>query len=77
MNRKLIGTLVELAIHMFLVVGIPVIYLQIMTDFNEYRLPEHMPYVYVYWLVYLAVTGTIYGRRQRRKKYTSPYAKKK
>ena len=76
MNRKHLGTIVEVTIHIFLVVGIPLIYLQIKTGFNEYRLPEQMPYVYVYWLVYLAVTGTIYGRRQKRKKYTSPYNRK-
>ena len=76
-DNKLLVKIIELIIHLLLVVAVPVIYLQITTDFNEYRLPEQMPVVYVYWLLYMAIIAVIYGRRQRKKTYKSPFSRKK
>ena len=77
MNQKTKKFIIELSIHMFLVVIVPVAYLEIVTGFNKYRLPEQMPYVNVYWLIYIAVIAIIYGRRQKNKKYKPPKATKK
>ena len=72
MNNATIKKSIELAIHVFLVVAVPFIYLEIATGFNKYRLPEHMPVVYVYWLVYIFIIAVIYGMRKKRQKYQPP-----
>ncbi|MEL0035246.1 MAG: hypothetical protein VW882_02430 [Gammaproteobacteria bacterium] len=69
--RVVIKTL-ELLVHLFLIVGVPVIYLDITTGYNKYRLPEQMPVVYVYWLVYIVIIAIIYGISQKTKKYQRP-----
>ncbi len=77
MTSRLVRKVIELVIHLFLVVGVPVVYLQLTTGFDEYRLPEKMPIVYVYWLAYIALIAVIYGRIQKNKKYKSPISKRR
>lgn len=77
MEKQTIQKSIELAIHLFLVVAVPFIYLEIATGYNKYRLPEHMPVVYVYWLIYIFIIAVIYGLRQKRKKYQPPDCTKK
>ena len=76
-DKQIIQKSIELVIHLILVVAVPFIYLEIATGYNKYRLPEHMPVVYVYWLVYIFIIAVIYGLRRKRKKYQRPDCTKK
>jgi hypothetical protein len=77
LSPKKIRLVLEIAFHMFLVVAVPLIYLEIATDYNKYRLPEHMIYVYIYWAIYIFATVTFYGLKKKRKKYQRPDCTKK
>ena len=76
-NKKTIRLIFEVAFHMFLVVAVPLIYLELATGFNKYRLPEHMTYVYVYWGIYIFLTVLFYGLKKKRKRYKHPDCTKK
>ena len=52
--------ILELVVHLFLIVGVPVIYLEITTGFNKYRMPTYMNTVYIYWLLYIAIVPLFY-----------------
>ncbi len=60
-NLFVIIKLLEVLFHVFLLVGVPVIYLYITTGFNKYSLPDYSIHVYVYWLIYLIVIPVFYS----------------
>jgi len=60
-NRYRYLKIFEVILHLFLLVVVPVVYLYITTGFNKYRLPEHINYVYGYWLVYIILLPIIYS----------------
>ena len=67
----------EICLHLVLIVVIPFVFLELRTGFDKYLLPETMPIVYIYWLIYISVTVTFYGLKRRRKKYQPPDCTKK
>ena len=77
MDRQIIKKSIELIIHLLLVIAVPFIYLEIATGFNKYRLPEYMPVVYIYWLVYILISAVVYGVLHQRKRYQRPDCTKK
>lgn len=45
MKSENVKKIIEFSIHFILVVLVPLVYLEVKTGFNKYRLPEQMIYV--------------------------------
>ena len=61
-NRKSLKILnyFEAFFHIVLIVAVPYFYLDITTDFNKYKLPDQIIFVYLYWFAYLIIIPSIY-----------------
>jgi hypothetical protein len=68
-NQVKVYKIIEIVIHLFLIIIIPVIFLEVTTGFNKYDLPDYINYVYGYWLIYLIVTPLFYNVFKKKRKY--------
>jgi len=59
---------VEVFIHLFLLIGVPVLYLYFQTEFSQYTMPDYSTDVYLYWLIYPIVSAMVYGVLNKKKK---------